>query len=58
MTNIMTAEQHRWMARNLRLKAGLPGYPSVRAEQMARNHDTMAKMIDRRESGAPPLAPV
>jgi hypothetical protein len=46
---MFTAEQHRWMAANLLKTAGTPGHPTVaRAKQMAENHETMARMIERR----------
>lgn len=47
---IMTADQHRWLAKNLLAKAGTPGHPSKeRAAQMADNHEIMAKMIEARQ---------
>ena len=46
---ILTAEQHRALAANLLATAGTPGHPSkARAVQMARNHEIMAKMNEKR----------
>jgi hypothetical protein len=51
---LLTAEQHRILARKLLKMAGRPhpsrpGHPSkARAKQMAQNHETMAKMIEAR----------
>jgi hypothetical protein len=53
MTTLLTPEQHRILARNLIRTAGTPGHPNnKRAKQMAENHETMAKMIERREKEA------
>jgi hypothetical protein len=50
MTTLLTASQHRTLAANLLKTAGKPGHPNKRrAKQMAENHETMAKMIERRE---------
>lgn len=49
---ILTPDQHRELAVNLRANAGQPGHPSrERAELMALNHETIAKIIEGRESG-------
>jgi hypothetical protein len=49
MTTLLTPEQHRILARNLIKTAGTAGHPSkARAKQMAENHETMARMIERR----------
>lgn len=49
MTTLLTSEQHRILARNLIKTAGTPGHPNkARAKQMAENHETMARMIERR----------
>jgi hypothetical protein len=53
MTTLLTPKQHRILAANLLKTAGTPGHPSKkRAKQMAENHETMAKMIERREREA------
>jgi hypothetical protein len=58
---LLSSEQHRALAQRLLDRAGEPGYPTKeRAPQMARNHEVMAKMIDRRlavHCAAPSLAP-
>jgi hypothetical protein len=49
MTTLLTAKQHRILAANLLKTAGTPGHPSkARAKQMAKNHETMAEMIEGR----------
>jgi len=46
---ILTAEYHRRLAARLRLMAGKPGHATKEcAEEMAQNHDTIARGWDAR----------
>jgi hypothetical protein len=61
---ILTAEQHRCLAKNILANAGKPGFPSKeRGAQMAENHETVAKMIEYSAKHGPflvrtpPIAP-
>jgi hypothetical protein len=51
---ILSAAQHRDLARNLLAKADTPGHPSkADAARMARYHEIMAKLIEREEKTPP-----
>jgi hypothetical protein len=48
-TFLLTPEQHRFMAKLIRDNAGRPGFPTKeRAEQMAYNHELLARAIEGR----------
>ena len=54
MTTLLTAKQHRILAANLLRTAGTPGHHNKkRAKDMAQRHETMAKMIERRDAMTP-----
>jgi hypothetical protein len=50
---ILTASQHLHMAKLIRMGAGKPGYPPrEKAEEMAKGHEHLARIIERRIAAA------